>query len=217
MDFARFALIDIGEHPDGFRIDQRENRLSRAKRGTKLLLARGHHGVVGRREGVKIQCCGFLLLLRLGVADGGARHRNLGVCQIHIGKRGILNCLGRLRCLDRCNVALDQFLSTLVDALGIGIVGLGLFDARRGLLKIGLGLLNARSWPCRTRALCSRSSRRASTAPLATRSPTSARRSTRTPDTLNPTLDVTRASTVPRPKTWTATLDSRCETFTLTG
>ena len=54
LNFTRFALIDVGEHPDGFRIDQGENRLSCAKRGTKLLLARGHHGVVGRREGVKI-------------------------------------------------------------------------------------------------------------------------------------------------------------------
>ena len=44
-------------------------------------------------------------------------------------------------------------MSTLVDALGIGIVGLGLSDARRGFLKIGLGLLNARSCPAHTRAL----------------------------------------------------------------
>ena len=95
LNFTRFALIDVGEHPDRFRIDQGENRLSCAKRGTKLLLARGHHGIVGRREGVKIQCCGFLLLLCFGIADRSLRHQNLGVCQIHIGKRGILNCLAR--------------------------------------------------------------------------------------------------------------------------
>ena len=53
------------------RIDEREHRLTGAERRAKLLQARGHHGVVGRRERVKIERRAFLLQLRLGVADGG--------------------------------------------------------------------------------------------------------------------------------------------------
>ena len=217
LDFAGLALVDKGEHPDRFRIDQREHRLSRAERGAKLLQARGHHGVVGRRQRVKIERRGFLLLLRLGVADGGPRHRNIARGQIHVRKRGVLRRLRRLGRLDRGGVALHQLLPALVDGLGIGEIRLRLLRARRRPLEVGFGLLGGRFGPADARR--SARGRRGGPAPRPWRRGRRHRRasSTSTPETLKPILEVTRASTVPRPKTWTGTSRWTAPTCTLTG
>ena len=97
---------------------------------------------------------------------------------------------------------MHELLSAFIDALGIGIVRFGLFNASRCFLEIGLRLFDRSVCSAELRFLLAVSSR-AKIAPFATRSPTSARRSTNTPDILKPTCEVTRASTVPRPKTWT--------------
>ena len=53
-DLAGLALVDKGEHPDRFRIDEREHWLAASKGGAEFLKTRGHHGVVRSRKGVKI-------------------------------------------------------------------------------------------------------------------------------------------------------------------
>ena len=102
-------------------------------------------------------------------------------------------------------------------SLGIGMVHLSLFEAGRRLLKISFGLFDGCFRPGHARALFAVVEGGPTPRPWRPGRPTSARRSTRMPETLNPTLDVTRASTVPRPKTCTATSRPATEICTSIG
>ena len=102
---------------------------------------------------MKIQCGRFLLLLRLGVADGGLRHHHVAFRQIQIPECGVLHGLRGFRCLDGSRLALHQRLPPLADSLCIVIISLRFLHAGIRLLQIGFGLLDRRSGAGRARPL----------------------------------------------------------------
>ena len=129
---------------------------SGGERRSELLLPRDHHGIVGRRQSVKVEGRLFLLPLRFRIADGRARDGDVALRKVHVGGCGAFGGLCRLGGLDRRDVGLRQFLPAFADAFGIGVVGLGLFEAGRRPLQIGLGLLDRRLGAREPRALLAR-------------------------------------------------------------
>ena len=180
---------------------------------TTFLQSSGHHRIVGRRERVKIQrsalsccCCAFASLM-------AARATAISLEATFTSAR-VASCTAFDVSAVSTEVMFDlhELLPTLIDGLGIVIVRLRLFEAGRGLLQIGLGLFDGGLGA----AALARSARgrrggpEPRPSPRDRRHPPEDRRALRT--TLNPTLDVTRASTVPRPKTCTGTSRSTLAT-----
>ena len=143
----------------------------------------------------------FPALLRLGVADRGLRYHNVAFRQVQIPEC----CASSVACavsavFNRSRLLSNERLLPFANSLCIAIVGRSPLHARSRLFQIGLGLLDRRLRSVDLRPLlavikaCQNSALGDMVADIRSKIDQHA-------GNLEPDLDVTRASTVPRPKT----------------
>ncbi len=137
-------LVDIGKHPTGCRIDQRENRVARIDHRAKLPATVDHDRVERGVQNVLGETCLLRQQKSSGLLKVGTRDIR-GALGLHESSLGHFACRSRLICgFLRRHRPSEQLLAALADLLFLPEVGGGAFNCRVSLANGGFHLNDRR-------------------------------------------------------------------------